>query len=101
MGIDVGFTYSLTENLNISGSFLDLGAIFHTSDTENYEASGDYTLNGLELIFPPLDVNQETFPYYNNLEDEIEREIPYDTISKSYVHMRPLKVNAALSYSFD
>lgn len=100
LGLDLGFTYHLTDKMHISGSVLDLGAIFHTTDTQTYNVSGDYTLNGIELIFPPIEDGELTVPYYNDLEDEIEREVKIDTISKSYVQARPLKVNAQFSYNF-
>ena len=57
-------------------------------------------LNGIELIFPPLSEGEETFPYYDDLEDEIEREIPIDTLYDKYSQLRPLKMNASLQYSF-
>ncbi len=100
VGLDVGATYDITENITASASVLDFGAIFHTKDTENYRATGTYTLDGIELIFPPLSEGESTLPYYDDLEDEIEREIPVDTLTNSYTQLRPLKVNAGLKYSF-
>ena len=100
VGLDIGATYAITPNWTASASILDFGVIFHTKDVENYRASGDYTLNGIELIFPPLSDGEGTFPYYDDLEDEIEREIPIDTLYNSYTQMRPLKFNASLEYGF-
>ncbi len=100
LGIDIGATYTLNNNWTASASILDLGTIFHSKDVETYHASGTYTLNGIELIFPPLSEGQATFPYYEDLEDEIEREIPIDTLNNSYTQLRPLKVNASLLYNF-
>ena len=100
VGVDIGATYEINSNWTASGSLLDVGAIFHSKDVETYHATGSYTLNGIELIFPPLSAGEPTLPYYDNLEDEIEREIPIDTINSSYTQLRPLKVNASLKYSF-
>lgn len=100
VGVDLGATYEVTENLTASASILDLGAIFHQKDVETYHAKGDYTLNGIELIFPPLEPGEPTFPYYDDLEDTLEREIPIDTLNGGYTQMRPVKVNASLKYSF-
>ncbi|MCW8980228.1 DUF5723 family protein [Altibacter sp.] len=100
LGIDLGATYDITNNLTASASVLDLGTIFHSNDVETYQASGTYTLDGIELIFPPLADGQGTLPYYDDLEDEIEREIPIDTLTNSYTQMRPLKVNGGLTYKF-
>lgn len=98
IGADIGFTYDITSRITATGSILDFGAIFHTKDVETYTATGNYTLHGIELIFPPL--TEGTPPYYENLENEIENQVPIDTITKPYTNLRPLKVNGALTYKF-
>lgn len=100
VGVDLGATYDISNKLTASASLLDVGTIFHSKDVETYHATGTYTLDGIELIFPPLSDGQSTFPYYDDLEDEIEREIPIDTLNNSYSQMRPMKVNAGLAYKF-
>ena len=100
VGVDLGFTYDITDALTLSASAQDVGAIFHSKDVENYQAHGDYTLNGINLIFPPLNQGDNTFPYYDDLEDEIEQQIPIDTLHNSYTQFRPVKINASLSYGF-
>jgi hypothetical protein len=100
LGVDIGATYEIDDHWTASASMLDIGAIFHTKDAETYQATGTYTLNGIELIFPPLSNGQAALPYYDNLEDEIEREIPIDTLNNSYTQFRPVKMNASLKYSF-
>lgn len=100
VGVDLGFTYDITNALTLSASALDVGAIFHSKDVENYRASGTYTLDGINLIFPPLNQGDSTIPYYDDLEDEIEQEIPIDTLNNGYTQFRPLKFNASLSYGF-
>ena len=100
LGLDVGATYKINANWTASASLLDLGLIFHAKDVEQYHATGSYTLNGIELLFPPLGEGDEAIPYYSDLEDEIEREVPIDTINSSYSQWRPLKTNASVRYSF-
>lgn len=100
VGVDLGFTYEINEAWKLSASALDVGAIFHLKDVENYHAYGNYTLDGINLIFPPLSDGESTYPYYDDLEDEIEREIPIDTIYKGYTQLRPVKINAGLSFGF-
>lgn len=100
IGMDLGATYDINSRWTASASLLDIGAIFHTKDVESYRASGSYTLDGIELLFPPLSEGQPSPPYYDDLEDEIEEAIPIDTLTNSYSQMRPLKVNASLKYSF-
>lgn len=100
LGVDLGATYDINSNLQASASLLDIGAIFHSKDAETYHAQGSYTLNGIQLIFPPLGEGEPTFPYYDDLEDAIEREVPIDTITSGYTQLRPVKFNAAIKYSF-
>jgi hypothetical protein len=100
LGVDLGATYKINENWTASASVLDVGVIFHSKDVEQYHATGSYTLNGIELIFPPLSEGESTLPYYDDLEAEIEREVPIDTINSGYSQLRPVKVNAAVTYSF-
>jgi Family of unknown function (DUF5723) len=100
VGVDIGATYDLNERWTTSASLIDLGAIFYTKDVETYHAYGDYTLNGIELLFPPLSAGEPAPPYYDDLETELEREIPIDTLHTSYVQARPLKANVGLLYRF-
>lgn len=100
LGVDIGGTYLINDQWTANASILDLGAIFQLSDTESYTANGSYTLDGIELLFPSLEEGEETFPYYNNLEADIDAAIPIDTISSGYTHLRPVKFNAQLAYSF-
>jgi len=100
VGIDIGGTYDITNRLTASASVLDIGAVFHTKDVETYKVDSNYTLDGIELIFPALVDGQGTLPYYDDLEDEVEREVPIDTVNNSYTQLRPMKLNASLSYSF-
>lgn len=100
VGLDVGATYQVTNRVTATASVLDFGAIFYGKDTETYQARGDYNLNGIELIFPPLANGEATLPYFDNLEDDLEREIPVDTLTNSYTRFRPLKMNASLEYGF-
>jgi hypothetical protein len=100
VGVDLGFNYDLNEAWSLSGSVQDLGAIFHKKDVENYRAHGTYTLDGINLIFPSLAEGEATYPYYSDLEDEVEREIPIDTLHNGYTQFRPAKIYAGLTYGF-
>ncbi|MCG2418461.1 DUF5723 family protein [Aequorivita sp. F47161] len=100
VGVDLGFTYKIGDAWTLSASALDVGAIFHTKDVETYRAHGTYTLDGINLVFPPLSEGESTFPYYDDLEDDIAREVSVDTLNTTYTQFRPLKLNVALSYGF-
>jgi len=100
IGLDLGGTYEINEKWAASASFLDVGAIFYTKDVESYQVKGEYTLDGIELLFPPLGDGETTPPYYDDLIDEIEDTFPVDTLNNSYTKFRPVKFNASVKYNF-
>jgi hypothetical protein len=46
IAIDAGFIHKYDENITISGSILDLGAVFYRSDLTNYSVEGEYFYDG-------------------------------------------------------
>ncbi|PVW13343.1 DUF5723 family protein [Marixanthomonas spongiae] len=100
LGFDFGATYDIGRFWTVSGSVLDLGMVFHTNGVENYESKGNHTVNGIELIFPPLDDNEPAIPYFSNVVDEFENQVGVDTLQNSYTQLRPVKLNAAVEYRF-
>jgi len=96
LGIDLGGTYEITEKWTASASVLDVGAVFNSKDVESYNVDGDYTLDGIELIFP----EDNSPPYYDDLIDELEDVFAVDTTYSSYSQMRPIKVYASVKYNF-
>ena len=100
IGLDLGATYEINEKWTASASVLDLGTIFHKKDVESYNVSGEYTLDGIELLFPPLGNGESSPPYYDDLIDDIEATFPVDTINDSYSQMRPVKMYASVKYNF-
>jgi hypothetical protein len=99
LGVDLGFTYDINYAWSLSASVLDLGFISHTKNVETYRASGSYDLDGIELEFPENN-NDPAPPYYQQLSDAIEAAVPIDTLTTSYTTLRPVKLNAELSYGF-
>lgn len=55
--VDLGAYYNLTEKLNISASFLDLGSITWQDGTRDYISKGQYTFNGLNVDFSDDDAD--------------------------------------------
>ncbi|MGK0250788.1 MAG: hypothetical protein ACI81G_000220 [Gammaproteobacteria bacterium] len=101
MGLDVGGTYRVNDRWTVTASVLDFGAVRHAKDLRNYEFKGDYALEGIEFEFPAILDGTVTTPYWQNLEDEIEAQLPFkDELTRKYVTWRPLKVNASLNYGF-
>lgn len=101
LGLDIGGTYRVNDRWTATASVLDFGAVFHTKDLRNYEFSGDYTLEGIEFQFPAILDGTVTTPYWQNLEDEIDDQLPFqDELERNYTTWRPLKLNASINYGF-
>ncbi len=95
LGIDVGFTHKIDDQLSVTGSANDLGVVFYTKDVETYRAKGNYVFDGFET---PIQFSGEES---QNFLDEFLDAVPLDTLSSSYITMRPLKLNGSIKYAFN
>lgn len=95
LGVDIGFTHKINEQLAITGSANDLGMILYTKDVETYRARGNYAFEGFET---PIQFSGQDA---QNFLDELEEAVPLDTLSTTYITMRPLKLNSSVRYSFN
>ena len=50
-GVDVGFTYHVTPQLQFSGSLIDFGFVQHTKNIKNNLIEGSFTFEGIEFEF--------------------------------------------------
>ena len=100
LGLDVGFTYQPTEQWTISGSLQDIGFISHNKDVENYKLDGTYEFEGINPIFEESEQGQTAEEYWDEIASEFEDLFTLDTTNSKYATWRPIKLNAALTYSF-
>tara|TARA_R110000787_G_scaffold269018_3_gene375670 strand:- start:10141 stop:11517 length:1377 start_codon:yes stop_codon:yes gene_type:complete len=96
LGFDLGLTYHFTPQLEFTGSILDIGFIRHSKSTRNYSAKGDYTFDGINFEFDP----ENPRDYWQELEDDFDDKVPTQESQDAYTSWRPMKINAALKYSF-
>jgi len=96
LGIDVGFTHQLKKQWIVTGSIQDVGFVKYSKNVESYRVKGDYEVEGFQLNFDPDSPDE----YWNDLKDEFDERIVLDTLYTSYIAMRPVKLNGAVSYSF-
>lgn len=54
MGIDVGFSYKWDRQWRVTASLVDLGFIYHTKNTREISASGNYEFDGIGFIYPTV-----------------------------------------------
>ncbi|WP_037325429.1 DUF5723 family protein [Salinimicrobium terrae] len=94
VGLDAGFTWYPSDQYRITGSLLDIGFMRQTKNVENYRYYGDYQTHGIELLFPG------TQEYWDEWEDDLDRNLKDETLTNSYTTWRPVKLNASVDYGF-
>ncbi len=99
LGFDIGGTYYFNEQLVVTGSLLDIGLLYHTSDVTNYTLKGSASVEGVEFILPDA-LSDPNADYWQNLVDEIEELLPFEEDEKNYVTLRPLKFYSSIRYNF-
>lgn len=95
LGFDIGFTYHINPQLELSGSLLDVGFIKHSKRTKNFTAEGDFVFDGVNFQYDGNNTN-----YWDELDTAFDEQVPSGENEASYVSWRPAKFNAALRYSF-
>lgn len=95
VGIDVGFTYKTSPQLEFSGSILDLGFISYSKNVKTTTAEGDFVFEGVNFLFGEDDVN-----YWGDIDKRFDEELPRSDNYDAYISWRPTKINAAVKYSF-
>jgi len=93
LGFDAGFTYYPKDNIQITGSILDVGFISHSKDVENFTWKGYYKYVGTNPNFSGTNDP-------NSVYDDFKEAIPLDTLHNKYTTLRPIKLNASYKYSF-
>lgn len=95
LGFDIGFTYSVDDQTEISASLLDVGFISYSNKVRNGTVQGNYIFDGIEFRFDNTNPD-----YWSNLNNDINARIPRSENRESYSVMRPLKFNFSGKYSF-
>jgi hypothetical protein len=96
IGFDVGLTYHFSPQIEFTGSILDLGFVKHSKNTRNFSAKGNYVLDGINFEYN----SDDPIDYWKQLEQDIDARIPNEENEDAYTSWRPMKLNAALKYSF-
>ena len=98
IGVDLGFNYRVTDQFSVNASIQDLGLMFHQEDVENYNYFGSFQTNGMEPLFPELDNNEPTIPYWDIFEEKVNLNLQDETTNNAYNTWRPLKYNASFQF---
>jgi Family of unknown function (DUF5723) len=92
LGLDLGMTYYLKDNLQFTASLIDIGFINHTKEVESYQVKGYYKYIGLTPDF--------VLGNSPDITKEFKEAVPVETINTKYKTLRPLKFNTSIQYSF-
>ena len=96
LGFDVGLTYHFSPQIEFTGSIIDVGFIKYSKNTRNYTAKGNYILDGINFEYNSDDPSD----YWEQLEEDFNANVPTGETENTYTSWRPMKINAALKYSF-
>ena len=100
VGLDVGFTYTPNSSWTYTGSLTDIGMMFHQNDTESYTLKGAYQLEGIRFLFGQATDDDFLNDYWEDLKEDLEEQLPLDTISRNFTSFRPVKFNGAVIHNF-
>lgn len=98
-GLDLGFTYKLNKQTVITGSVLDLGFVYSSTDVKNFTVKGSAKVEGIEVILPDAFSNSNT-DFWQDLVDEVDALVPHETNNNNYLYFRPIKLYGSLRYNF-
>ena len=99
VGFDFGFTYQLSPQTVLTGSVLDLGFIRYSSDVKNYTLIGAARNEGIEIRLPE-DIGNINREFWQELVDDLEEQVPFDTNEDAFTALRPFKINAAIRHNW-
>jgi hypothetical protein len=101
VGLDLGLTYHVSDEIMITASVLDLDYLKYNNEVVKYEIKKDFVLADHEYFNP---TPGDEFNYWNNKldsymdADNLNGYIPVDTLQTSYATNHAPKFNASAKY---
>lgn len=95
VGVDLGFTYHYSPQIEFTGSILDVGFVSYSKNNKNISISGSHEFEGINLLFDSNNSN-----YWSDLEADLKANVPEETDEESFTVWRPIKLNGGVRYSF-
>ena len=99
LGLDLGFTYHLNDQMVVTASVLDLGFVYHSTNVQNYTLKGNTSVEGVEIILPEA-ISNTNSEFWQELIDEVEDLVPFESNNNNYITFRPTKLYGSLDYNF-
>ncbi len=95
LGFDIGFSYQLDKQAEITASLLDIGFVSYSKDVLSNEVKGDYTFSGINFQYDGTNND-----YWQVLNSDFKTQVPSKKSRESYSVMRPVKFNSSYKYSW-
>ncbi|WP_431164792.1 DUF5723 family protein [Tenacibaculum halocynthiae] len=95
LGVDIGFTYKLNDQTEITASLLDLGFISYSQDVRNGTMIGDFVFSGIEFQYDATNPD-----YWGDIDNEFRQQVPRAENKESYTVARPIKFNSSIKHSW-
>ena len=96
VGFDIGFTYHLSDQIEFTGSIIDLGFINHKKEVSTLSMKGDYVFDGVTFEYDPLNPSD----YGVDIVEDFRKNFPLVENENSYISWRPTKLNTSFKYRF-
>lgn len=96
LAADIGVIHTYSNNITLSASLLDVGAILWTDDVYNIEAEVDFVYEGAGE-----GTDFSVAAYYRDLSDSIASDIIYDVTTRPYVSALPTQLILGGSYQYN
>lgn len=99
LGLDVGFTYYLSDQLLVTGSLLDWGLMSNFSDVRTFELKDQKTIEGGQPISRDAlaGANED---FWQDLADEIDALVPFVENQDSFLSFNSVMLYSSIRYNF-
>lgn len=93
--IDAGLIYPYTDQIQFSASVIDLGFIRWRSNLNTFDASGEFTYEGI------LNQSDEEGGYFVNLQEQFYEQMSLEAYQKKYVTFLPPRLTIGANYRYN
>jgi hypothetical protein len=94
LGLDFGFTYKIKENIEVSASIIDFGAIYWNNLSQTIEAESDITWSGIKI---PNDLSLDNVNFNKMLNENFE-DVNFSSKEESFFTILPFDMNFSIEY---
>ncbi|CAL2091082.1 DUF5723 family protein [Tenacibaculum sp. 190524A02b] len=95
VGFDIGMTYHLNPQTEITASLLDIGFVSYSEDIRNFTVKGNYIFSGINFQYDNTNPD-----YWGDLDRDFNSKVVREENTESYTVMRPIKFNSSIRHQW-